>query len=326
MSEYFRVLVIDGGGIRGIIPATILKNIEAKLPGRISDHFDMIVGTSTGGILACMYLCPTENNAYSPRFTAENALDFYLDYGPKIFECSFWHKCSSLGGISDEKYQKHTFRKLVQDHVGDTKMSDLIRPCVITAYDIERRIPHYFKQHKALNDPKKDFRVVDCALSTSAAPTYFEAEKIRSAGGTEHALVDGGVFANNPCMAAFVECEKLREGKPVFILSLGTGGCKNPYLWEKAKDFGKLQWIKPMFDILWSGASESTHAYMNQIFSDRPDWKYVRIDPKLCGKASSDMDNVKKENMETLRYIGEKETRNMAESGLMDKIVSLLTS
>src|SRR5512136_361904 len=111
MSEFIRILSIDGGGIRGIIPGQILALLEDKLQkrtgnpeARIADFFDFIAGTSTGGILTCIYLCPDPQNPARPRFTAQEAVEFYLQRGKKIFSRTLWQKIRSLWGIIDEKY------------------------------------------------------------------------------------------------------------------------------------------------------------------------------------------------------------------------------
>src|SRR3954471_2747681 len=105
-----RILSIDGGGIRGIIPGQVLVALEQKLQRlsgkpelRIADAFDLIAGTSTGGILTCLYLCPDEKTG-KPKFTAAAAVDLYLQNGDNIFDVSVWKALGSVGGIADEKY------------------------------------------------------------------------------------------------------------------------------------------------------------------------------------------------------------------------------
>ncbi len=110
-QQMTRVLSIDGGGIRGIIPGQILVAIEEKLKektgngnARIADYFDLIAGTSTGGILTCAYLTPDKENAGRPKFDTTQVVDLYLKNGGDIFDVTLRHKLRSLGGITDEKY------------------------------------------------------------------------------------------------------------------------------------------------------------------------------------------------------------------------------
>ena len=236
-----RILSIDGGGIRGILPGQILVALEEKLQdksgkteARIADYFDLIAGTSTGGILACLYLCPGEREPERPRFSASEAVELYLEYGDDIFDVSLWQRLSSGGGLWDEKYSEAELEKSLKEYFGDLKLSELLKPCLITAYDIRRRKAHFFKQHKAVTDPKRNFLVRDVARATSAAPTYFEVPKVMSLSSPPkpYPLIDGGVFVNNPALCAYAEARTFgKTAKDMFILSLGTEKTK-----EKEKD------------------------------------------------------------------------------------------
>ncbi|HEY9297975.1 MAG TPA: patatin-like phospholipase family protein, partial [Phormidium sp.] len=178
MSKYTRILSIDGGGIRGIIPGQVLVTLEEKIKNRtgnpdarIADYFDLIAGTSTGGILTCIYLCPDENNPTRPKFTAKNAVDIYLDRGGQIFSAPFFKKLQSLAGITDEKYPSAPIENLLTEYFKDLKLSQLLKPCLITAYDIEARKARFFTQHDAIKDLDQNYFVRDAARATSAAPT-----------------------------------------------------------------------------------------------------------------------------------------------------------
>src|SRR5207253_3171898 len=130
---------IDGGGIRGIIPGRVLVFLEEKLQEisgdsntRISDAFDLIAGTSTGGILTCLYLCP-DSGSSRPRFSAAQAVDLYLQNGDDIFDVSIWKRISSVGGVADEKYSAAPLGKVLHDYFGDLQLSQLLKPCLVAA-------------------------------------------------------------------------------------------------------------------------------------------------------------------------------------------------
>ena len=174
MPDLFRILSIDGGGIRGIIPASVLVHVEDKLReetgndhARIADHFDLIAGTSTGGILTCVYLCPTAGGR--PRFSAREALDLYFERGDEIFDIPWLHAIGSAKGAADEKYPADGLEEALDDYLGELKLDALLGPCLITAYDIKRRRTHFFKQHRAAGQPNRNFRVRDVARATAAA-------------------------------------------------------------------------------------------------------------------------------------------------------------
>ena len=260
MPNLTRILSIDGGGIRGIIPGQVLVSLERKLQehtknpdAKIADFFDLIAGTSTGGILTCIYLCPDiKGNPSRPRFSAQEAVDLYLLKGGKIFDTSLWQKIRTGGGISDEKYDERELEETLKSYLDDLKLSQLLKPCLITAYDIEFRRAKFFTQHDAKQKEMHDYLVKDVARATSAAPTYFEAERLLSVTGVPYPCIDGGVFANNPSLCAYAEVRKKFEGNPaakdMAILSIGTGYVKKSYEYKDAKDWGTVEWIKPLID------------------------------------------------------------------------------
>ena len=181
MAKKKIILSIDGGGIRGIVPAQILTHIESLLKEiyddptyKIADHFDLIAGTSTGGILACAYLL---SDFGRPKYTAEEVVDIYFERGDDIFSIPLFHRIRSAGGVLDEKYPAEGLEETLQDYFGDAKLSDLLKPSLITAYDIKRRKAHFFTQHDA-EDPEHNFFLRDVARATAAAPTFFEVSKM----------------------------------------------------------------------------------------------------------------------------------------------------
>lgn len=318
-TKLTRILSIDGGGIRGIIPGQILVSLEEKLKilennpeVKIADYFDLIAGTSTGGILTCIYLCPAKENPGRPRFSAKEAVDLYLERGDDIFDISFWHKVRSGGGITDEKYDETELEEALDDYLGDLMLTDLIKPSLITSYDIKNRKAHFFKSHRAKNDPNYNYLVREAARATSAAPTYFEVARVKSEANLTYPLIDGGVFVNNPTLCAYAEARTQKfdsfRNKPkaagMMILSIGTGNVDEPYYYKKAKNWGAVQWIVPIIDIMMSGVAETVHYQLNQIYDavGRPD-QYLRISPDL-GNANSAMDDASMKNLKALKEAG----------------------
>ena len=334
MSKFTRILSIDGGGIRGIIPAKVLAAVEQKLQektrnnnARIADYFDLIAGTSTGGLLTCIYLCPDlDGSRDTPRYSAEEALRLYMDKGDKIFDLTLWQRIRSKGGWRDEKYSADAFEEMLEDYFGDVRLSDLLKPCLITAYDIKRKSTMFFTQHDAGNMDKRNFLIRDVVRATTAAPTYFEAAKIKSLTDVSFPLIDGGVFANNPAMCAFTEVGrkvKRRLGtNKIVLLSLGTGFLKKPYNYDKVKNWGAVQWIKPLIDIMMSGVSETVDYQLNQLFVavDKPD-RYLRINSELLF-ADMGIDNTSSENLLALEQEGTRITKEY--NGKLDHFLKLI--
>lgn len=313
MNNYFRILSIDGGGIRGILPGQILVELEKKLQRfsgdpkkRLADYFDLIAGTSTGGILTCLYLYPDEKNPSRPLFSAEDAVNLYLKNGGGIFKES----TIRLDGMRQEKYPVAAIEALLKRYFKNARLSDLLKPCLITSYNIYSRSTHFFTQHDAKENKEYDFYLHDVARGTSAAPTYFEPASVTSLAGVPYPLVDGGVFASNPSLCAYAEVrEKFKpstgkEKMNMFMVSIGTGSKKESYEYDKAKGWGKLGWVKPVLDIMLTGASETVDFQLKHIFdaigcADT----YFRISPDI-GKATIEMDDASPENLKALREAG----------------------
>jgi len=300
-----RILSIDGGGIRGIIPAMILAEIERVTGKNISSLFNLIAGSSTGGIIALALVKPGGDG--TPQYHAEDTIKIYEDEGKTIFSRTFFHKVKSLGNIADQKYPATGIESVLKDYFGDAMLSDAITDVIIPAYDIERRHPFFFKSRPAKNIEKNgyDFPMRVAARATSAAPTYFEPAKIET-GGLEdyYALIDGGLVANNPAMCAYVEARTLypeREPKDFFLLSLGTGKVTRRLPYEDAKGWGLGGWAKPLLSAVYDGVSQSVEYQLKQLLS--PD-SYYRLQTKL-DEENDDMDDASPKNIKDLKILAE---------------------
>ncbi|NIQ03459.1 MAG: patatin, partial [Nitrospinaceae bacterium] len=331
--KFTRILAIDGGGIRGIIPAQILVVLEQKLQqktrnpeARLADFFDLIAGTSTGGLLAGFYLAPHPQDPSRPRYTTADALEVYLNRGGEIFDISLWHKISSLGGMVDEKYPAPPLEAALRDYFQDVRLRQLIRPCLIPAYDIEQRKAVFFNSMDARSDENRDFLVRDVLRAATAAPMYFEVSELPASSGETVPLVDGGVFCSNPAMCAYAEVRnrfrKHPTAKKMVLLSLGTGRMQHPWPAAKARHWGQMEWSKPLFDIFMSAVEETVDFQVRQIFhSVGRESQYLRINEPLK-YASPELDNVSPENLDRLRREGQ-ETAERS-SDLMDEWIRWL--
>ncbi len=315
-----RILSLDGGGIRGILPGTILTYIEDELKKKsfnpnasISEYFDFFAGTSTGGILSLIYITPDKNGIN--KYTAKDALNIYLNKGHEIFNIPFRKKIESLGGVIDEKYPEIALEINLKEYFGNIALSQTLKPCLITSYDIRNRRAHFFTSIEAKSH-LYDFYLKDVARSASAAPTYFEATRIKSIYGTPYTLIDGGVFANNPALCAYAEARSIafsevlkNEEKPdkpsaknMLIVSIGTGSVESPYTYKEFSNAGIIKWIKPLIDIMMSGNSETVDYQIKRMFETlkKDDCKdYHRIQPELIN-ADGAMDNAHKNNIQAL--------------------------
>jgi patatin-like phospholipase/acyl hydrolase len=294
-----KVLSIDGGGIRGLIPALVLAEIERRTSRRIADLVDMIAGTSTGGILACALGKPDP-------LPASEIASLYVEEGPKIFDRSLLKQITSLGGYLDERYSDKGLVRALERYLGTTSMRDATLPLLLTTYDTEAREIHLLRSEGEHSGAS----MVDAAHATSAAPTYFEPVRLEGA-----TLIDGGVFATNPALVAYAEV----RGQLDLLLSLGTGEHTRPLPYEKVKDWGQLEWARPVIDVVFDGGQDAVDLQLRALSPDG----YVRLQTQL-EKASDDLDDAGPDNLQRLRE--EAEALIQRETAVIDEVCARLTA
>ncbi|KAJ9187903.1 hypothetical protein P3X46_003315 [Hevea brasiliensis] len=308
------ILSIDGGGIRCIIPATILHALEKhlqKLDGpnaRIANYFDIIAGVSTGSILTPMLTAPENrrcdklNWRPSPKFDASKFVSFYERRGEGIFGNPIFHVREYPKKIK-EALQYILCRFASPINWFEAAMAILTRhgPSALR-YAVGKELGQVGLQ---------DFRLTDVVLASSAAPTYFPPHKIKFKG-QEEGFFYGGICANNPTLAALCEATKTygneRNYKNYLVLSLGTGQVDlTPYSGQ-----GLAEWLfkevvrKFRFEFLCNRVNDAVELYMSRLFHcDGFSKNYLRIQEyELKGEVEK-MDNVSRVNIFNLKNIGQ---------------------
>lgn len=312
-----RVLAIDGGGIRGIIPAMILTRVEQLLRyysgnenAHISDYFDLIAGTSTGGILTSLYLCPDFKGSTRSKYSANEVLDLYETDGPHIFKKTLWNNLKGGFGLYGPKYSAQYLEQLLETYLGDTRLEDLVKPCLIPAYEVTKGQAIFFNQMNAYRDSKTNFLIREIVRGTTAAPTYFPVANIGEDINNPLALIDGGMFANNPALCAYIEACKFPcqpSQKDIMILSLGTGAKEISYDYDESKNWGDIQWAIPVIQIYGSAASQTVNHQLERLYQFKGlRNRYLRIEPELkTHHVNPRMDDVSPENIAALIELGQ---------------------
>ncbi|MEH1798230.1 MAG: patatin-like phospholipase family protein [Nostoc sp.] len=346
----YKILAIDGGGIRGIIPTMILAEIEKRTQKPIFSLFDLISGTSSGGILALGLTKPRldlEVTDSSPvaQYSAEDLLQIYLEYGAEIFYEPFWEQV--LGQLEDifvqPKYSSEGREEIIRQYFGDTPLENNLKEVFVTSYDIEQRIPIFFtnKLEKQQTESKKfrklcaGFTLTDAALATSATPTYFSPYRVGSSHNSNgfYTLVDGGVVANNPANLAILEAQISRqENKQVLntddilLVSLGTGSLTSVYPYDEVKKWGLLQWAKPLLNIVLDGGSEVVAGELERLFESNNKGNktsYYRFQTFLKSELE-EIDNAKPDNLRQLQTLGN--TLIQEKSKQIDELCSIIST
>jgi hypothetical protein len=278
-----RILAIDGGGIRGIIPAMVLAEVERRTGRPARELFDLIAGTSTGGIIACALARP------EPRPAAE-LVDLYRREGPDIFSRSLGRRVASAEGLLDEKYDDDALDTALARHLGDTRLRDARTRVLVTTYDLHGREPFVFRSWRS----GADVSMAVAARATSAAPTYFEPVLFQG-----RSLIDGGVYAINPALTAYTEALRLRPSESPaehVVVSLGTGKQTRRIEHDDARDWGQLEWARPLIGVVFDGAADAVESAMEAIAGER----HHRFQVELT-RGSDDLDDASADNLARLQ-------------------------
>jgi len=336
MSNLFKILSIDGGGIRGLLPAMIVAEIEKRLriatgkaDSYLSDYFDLIAGTSAGGLLACFYLY--RHNGI--RYDAAQAVDLYEKYGAKIFHKRLF---PFIMRLFDSLYPDSSIEQALGNIFGEAKLSDAPCNSAILAYHITDRKAVIFTADAARREKGRDYLLRDIARATSAAPTYFRVAKATAMDGVPSYLIDGGIYANDPALCAMIEARKtkFRKGedvtascdrdaypklKDMLVVSLGTGNTAKSYRYESAKHWGVISWAIPLIDMLQSSSAEVVSYQVHSLFdAENGSERYIRIEPELYD-VNHRMDDASPKNIARIIEAGNRYIA--AHSELLDKIV-----
>ncbi|XP_047308450.1 patatin-like protein 2 [Impatiens glandulifera] len=331
------ILSIDGGGIRGLIPGTILRFLEhelQKLDGeevRLADYFDVISGTSTGGLVTAMLTTPDENNR--PLFSAKDITKFYLEHCPKIFpqvESYFPHARKLFKAFYGPKYDGVYLHNIIREKLGTTRLHQTLTNIAIPTFDIKELQPTIFSTYEAKNNPCMNALLSDICISTSAAPTYLPTHhfEIKESSGSvkEFNLTDGGVAANNPTLVALGEVTKqIMKGSSdyfainqmdygrVLVISLGTGGAKEEgkYNAKDAAKWGVAGWLAnggstPLIDVFTQASADMVDIHLSIIFQAlHSERNYLRIQDDTLTWPLCSVDIATNENLENLVKAGE---------------------
>ncbi len=307
----FRILSIDGGGIRGIIPATVLAELEARAARPVCRLFDLIAGTSTGGILACGLVTP--GPAGHPRYGAAALVELYEREGPRIFHQSLARKLAALGSVLTAKYPADNIEPLLRRYFGETRLADVLTDVIIPSYELEGRIPWFFRSRRARTDATYNFRLWEVARATSAAPTYFPPLRLDALGPDPdtargfYALVDGGVYANNPTMCAYVEALSAAPARgDVIVVSVGTGQSQTPIRYRDAKGWGRFGWAPRILDVVFDGVSDTIDYQLTQLVRQSGvTVRHVRLQVPLAPGEDA-LDDARPANIANLKRMGER--------------------
>lgn len=284
-----RILSIDGGGIKGVFPASFLATVGEAVGRNIADYFDLIVGTSTGGIIAL---------GLGLGFSAADLLKFYEQHGAAIFGGN--RTMRGLRHFRKPKYDPAPLKTVLESTFGSRLLGESRKRLVVPSLNIATGKVHLWKtcHHPRLQFDYK-FKAVDVALSTSAAPTYFPTFQ----GDTGIPLIDGGVWANNPVAVAVVEAIGVLGWDRSDIRVLSLGCTTTPLDIDFSVRKGKLAWASIIADVFMAAQASSALGMAQHLISDRAN--IVRISPEVGSRYQLD----KVSEIPSLKGLGVSEAR-----------------
>jgi patatin-like phospholipase/acyl hydrolase len=265
-KKVFKILSIDGGGIRGVFPAHILKCMSERIEIRINEHFDMIAGTSTGSIIAAAVAC---------QVNPAEIVNMYKEHGRAIFTKRKPRLLSKIRPVFCSLYDSAYLSKVLSDILGDIKLGEVPTPLLLPATDIGCGGVHVFKSCYSQDFTRDKYVLVrDAVVASCSAPTYFDPKRV-----DEYLLADGGLWANNPSLAAIIDAQyRLNIPlKDIRVFSLGTGLTKTLYGVMTGRKWGFMRaWRgKEFISFLMSLQGQATQNYLKLLLKEN---QILRLD------------------------------------------------
>lgn len=296
-----RILSLDGGGIRGLVTCRWLAGVDHALAAAgkpaIPGSFDLLAGTSTGGLVACALALGRPPDAIAALYL-ERRHDIFPGVARRL-----WSRATRLlsDGPSAPRYDGRGLEAVLADVFGDARLGECRVPTLVPAYDTVARTAVVFKSFKPEH---MDLRVRDVCRATAAAPTYFPAHPLR-VDGRDCALIDGGIVANNPTACAIAEALRRDDNvectRDLVVASVGSGERTRPIDVRAAREWGALEWAVPIIDVLFDGNAESVDYIARHIVGDG----YVRLQTPLT-IGLDDLDDVSDTNVAALEALAQR--------------------
>jgi len=293
-----RVLCIDGGGMRGIVPATFIDALETMSGKPVTELFDLFVGASTGALLALGLNVPDANGRQ--KYSARDIVRLYDESGPIIFN----KKKGIFGwvaGITKPSYDPFGFEELLARYFGETALSDAIRHVAVPAIHLEEMQMEIFTRRAARRSPNDDFTMGSLVRAATAAPTFFPAATISSLNGARTGTyLDAATSTNNPGLIGFAEAGIIKPSDDVVMVSLGTGRISKPIDAMNARNWGELGWVQAVFDLQNDAQSSYTDRVMADLMLDPVHDTFFRFQIGLREMPVA-MDETRKDHLEDLK-------------------------
>jgi predicted acylesterase/phospholipase RssA len=319
------ILSLDGGGVRGIMPAIILKNLQRRLGKDFK--FDLIAGTSVGALVGTAFSLG-EINIF---------VDDFSGTAEKIFtrNWSRWNPLnwfSNTRGFSGPIYQNDTRKRAIENFIGIDENESIFE-----AKSLENRLlfPFYLQQNgeatfyrnydDVQNADIHKYKLLDALMSTTAAPTFFNPHVFTVLNGCRYEGIDGGVFANNPAEIAYNEAKTLFPDDRIILFSIGTGTHSHIDYGNYYTGKGKLFWAKKYSSVTNHAMASCTHKSLSKM-AEAGKLDYFRVNPSLTMDIYNATDDISEPNINVLKTYAHKAITNDKEYSSFVEMMQTLQS
>lgn len=301
-----RYLAIDGGGTKAIVSLVYLSYLEYQLSTPIVKIFDLMAGSSSGGILAAALALPHPDDIHlpkeeqRPKFTVNELMAMYLDMSNKVFRCNLGNSIMNLWGLLGPRYDSSRLEEFLDEEFDSVKGKELLTEVMTTAYNLDLHQPSAFNSR---SEDHRDLLVKEMVMATTAAPTYFSPHEIKGLG----RFVDGAIFAPTPAIWLLMGLERLFSSKPedlgeeimnTTLVSIGTSSL-NPSLsnrYDGAEGWGLLKWVMSIFEVFDDGVTDTIDRQIKALLKDNS----YRLDVKVTDLQDLSLDNTDKTRLKSL--------------------------
>lgn len=322
-SQFKKILSINGGGVRGLIPLYTLREIERKYEIPIANIFDYYAGSSIGTVIISSLL--VSDDGINPKYTCEELYKMIESLCKDIFANSFYYRMTTVYGWMGSKYPTHNLENLLDKFFGDKKLKDLLKPVCFPSFDGLSQKPIYFTKER-----HGELLIKDILRGTTAAPTYFDPKEMLMEGikmncgefdftNKKHLLYDSGIVVNNPALVAELHAThemKVIDKSKIFELCLGTGYSKVP----QPTNNGMWGWLNSIIGYLFSAFNEN-EMYQLYLALNKENILFVNveIEPKYDQLDDASDESIKYYSNTIEQWLKE---NNEKFFGFMDKLIN----
>jgi uncharacterized protein len=299
-----KILALDGGGVRGIISAKTLQWIEDHTHRPLCQTFDLIAGTSTGGIAALALTVPSSPESLDPKFSARDVVTLYKNESSTVFPQPYWWSkpWRMFKDVRRAEYTPDGLTQVVHKYCADTLLKDSLTEVIIPSMEITESKPWYFQRSISRIDPNfASLRMVDVIRNATAAPTYFPPNPM-TIGGKHYAFIDAGVGINVPSVTAYSEAKKMfrQPDDNYIVVSLGTGVCKEKIPYDGDASWGLSKWAPKIVSLFIQSQAQAANRQMEAFLPETgARQSYFRFQTAIDEK-NTELDNPSPENLQEL--------------------------